>query len=435
MPQASWPTALANRFMLEMTEVAREEGPLFRRSLFHLDLTFVTGPDLVAELSDEQRFTKHVHANLAAMRPWLGDALLTAESGAPSWRAGHEVLAPGFTKAAMQGHHNVMLEVARQLLAKWDRATDGDPFDITADLVRTTLEIIGRAGFGYSFGSFERERPHPFVTALTDATLYSMRSVARPPLMGQLLGPRAARNNAADIATMNDIVDEVITARRDAPGDDLLGLMLRSGRLDPVNIRQQVITFLAAGYETTYAAMAFGVYYLFAHPEVLARARAEVDAVWGAGVPDYVQVAKLRYLRRVVDETLRLWPTGPGYARQARRDTVLGGRYEVHAGESFFVLLPALHRDPLWGGDPDAFDPDRFLPDRVRARPSHVYKPFGTGERACIGRQFALHQIVLVLGLLLRRYDLALPGGHEPRVVELMTLRPERLIARFTHRR
>ncbi|UMP06991.1 cytochrome P450 [Amycolatopsis sp. EV170708-02-1] len=435
MPQTPSSAALATTFLQEATKLAAVRGPLFRHSLFHLEFTFVTGPDLVAELSDEHRFTKHVHANLVAMCPFLGDGLLTVESGEPAWQTGHDVLSPGFTKAAMHGHHDVMLDVTRQLQARWDQAVAGEPIDLMADLLRTTQEIIGRAGFGYSFSSFERERPHPFMAALTGATLYGLRSVTRPPLMGGLLGDRAARNNAEDIATMNDIVDEVIDSKQAEPGDDLLGMMLRSGRMDRDNIRNQVITFLAAGHETTYGALGFGVNFLFTHPEILARARAEVDKMWGTAEPDYTQVSKLRYLRRVVDETLRLWPTGPGYARQARESTLLGGSYPVSAGEPLFVLLPALHRDRVWGDHPEVFDPDRFLPDRVRARPAHAYKPFGTGARACIGRQFALHQIVLVLGLLLRRFDLTLPDDHELQVSELMTLRPDRLIAQVTHRR
>ena len=89
------------------------------------------------------------------------------------------------------------------------------------------------------------------------------------------------------------------------------------------------------------------------------------------------------------------------------------------------VLIPLLHRDPVWGEHPEEFDPDRFLPAAVRARPAHAYKPFGTGERACIGRQFALHESVLVLAMVLHRYDLTPEPGYTLRVQELLTLKPE----------
>jgi cytochrome P450 len=430
----SFKTALATTFLQDSTRAARADGPLFRRSLFNMEFTFVCGVDLVAELSDERRFAKHVHPNLEVVRPFLGDGILTAETDDPNWRAGHEVLAAGFTQAAMRGHHGVMLDVARQLLAKWDRA--GEAVDVPADFARTSLEIIGRAGFGYSFDSFERDRPHPFAVALNDVVLHGLRAVTRPPLIGGLLGRHAIERNAGDVALMNDVVEEAIESRRGEAGPDLLAIMLASARLSRDNIRYQVLTLFAAGHETSYATMAFALHYLLSTPGALARARAEVNAVWGedAAMPGFDQVGRLRYLRRVVDETLRLWPAAPGFARQAREDTVLAGRYPLRAGEPLFILLPALHREPLWGGAPEAFDPERFLPERVRARPPHAYRPFGTGYRACIGRQFALHEILLVLGLVLRRYDLSLPEGHELRVRELMTFLPGCFSARVTRR-
>lgn len=127
-------------------------------------------------------------------------------------------------------------------------------------------------------------------------------------------------------------------------------------RLDEVNIRNQVVTFLVAGHETTSGALSFALYYLARNREVLAAARAETD--------------------------------------------------------------------PAWGDDPERFDPDRFSPERVRGRAPHIYKPFGTGERACIGRQFAIHEAVLVLGTLLRRYDFVGAPDYQLRIQERLTLMP-----------
>src|SRR6266545_4683020 len=289
---------------------------------------------------------------------------------------------------------------------------------MSADMTKLTLETIGRTGFGYSFDSFRAERPHPFVDAMVGALRHSQRrTFLKPPYVGDLLWRRAEQRNLRRLRYMNRLVDEVIRTRAEHPhadADDLLELMLRAARaggdgaLDEVNIRYQVITFLVAGHETTSGALSFALYYLSRHPDVLARATAEVDRVWGADeVPAFEQVAKLRYVRRVLDESMRLWPTAPVYGRAARADTVLGGRYEMRAGEGVLVVVPAVHRDPaVWGPDALAFDPDRFASDQVKSRPAHIYKPFGTGERACIGRQFALHEAVLVLGTILRRYEL-----------------------------
>lgn len=156
-----------------------------------------------------------------------------------------------------------------------------------------------------------------------------------------------------------------------------------------------------------------------------ARARAEVSEVWGEDErPDFDRVAKLRYVRRVLDESLRLQPTVPGYYRAARTDTLLGGVHPMRAGDRALALTATLHRDPRWGPDPDTFDPDRFAPERVRARPGGLYKPFGTGERSCIGRQFALHEGVLMLAALIRRYDLIPEPDYELQVAERLTMMP-----------
>jgi unspecific monooxygenase len=133
----------------------------------------------------------------------------------------------------------------------------------------------------------------------------------------------------------------------------------------------------------------------------------------------------LRYVRAALDEALRLWPTAPGYFRAARSETVLGGQYRMHQGDWVAVLLPLLHRDPHVWPDPDRFDPDRFAPGQAKTRPPHAYKPFGTGQRACIGRQFALHEAVLALGLVLHRYELSAPDGYRLRIAESLTLKPQ----------
>ena len=195
--------------------------------------------------------------------------------------------------------------------------------------------------------------------------------------------------------------------------------------LDAANIRYQLINFLVAGHETTSGALSFALYFLSCHPELFARARAEVDEVWGVQErPEFEQIAKLRYVRRVLDESLRLQPAVPGYYRAAREDTLLAGKYPMRKGGWAVVMVGALHRDPSWGPNPDEFEPDRFVPERVKARPGNLYKPFGTGERSCIGRQFALHEAVLILGTLVRRYDLVADPDYELQIQERLTMMP-----------
>lgn len=414
---------------------AGQLGPIFRRKAFNREFVFVWGAGLAADMADETRFAKHVGLGIANLRPVVGDALFTAYNHEPNWQLAHDVLAPGFSREAMAAYHPMMLDVAERLTGHWDRElAAGRAVDVPGDMTKLTLETIARTGFGHDFASFERARPHPFVTAMVGTLTYAQRlnTVPSPALLR-----RATRRNEADIAYLNRTVDELVRARRDDGGGDgdLLDRMLDTAhpetgeRLSAQNVRRQVVTFLVAGHETTSGALSFALHYLSRHPEIAARARAEVDRVWGdAAVPGYEQVAKLRYVRRVLDEALRLWPTAPAFAREARADTVLGGEHPMRRGGWALILTAMLHRDPeAWGPDADRFDPDRFDAAAVRARAPHTFKPFGTGARACIGRQFALHEATLVLGLLLRRYELRPDPAYRLRVTERLTLMPDGL--------
>ncbi|GIF07110.1 cytochrome P450 [Actinoplanes siamensis] len=405
--------------------LARQLGPIYVRKIFNQTVVFVSGPGLAAELVDEKRFAKHVAPTIVALRPLIGDGLFTAYNDEPNLHAAYQVLTPAFSQAAMRGYHATMVQVIRELLDRWDAGAESD---VVSDMTKLTLEIIGRTGFGYSFDSFDRPTPHPFVAAMIRSLVYAQRSMFRPPVIGRLTGWRADRRNRADIAYLNAVVDEVVRTRgRDGDGDDMLALMLRSP-LDEVNIRHQIITFLAGGHETTASMLSFALHSLSTHPDVLARARAEVDAVCGAGDPAFEHVGKLRYVRRIVDESLRLWPTAPAFAREARADTTLGDGLRLRRGEWVLVLTAALQRDPgVWGVDADEFNPDHFAPEAAKRRPKHAFMPFGTGMRACIGRQFAVHEGVLALAMLIRRYDLRPRPGYRLRVRELLTLKPEGL--------
>ena len=240
---------------------------------------------------------------------------------------------------------------------------------------------------------------------------------------------------------MSDLVDQIIAERRavlDGPRPlryttDLLGRMLtgvdkQTGeRLPDENIRAQCITFLIAGHETTSGLLSFALYYLMKNPDVLARARAEVDGVLGTtAAPAFEQVQRLTYVRQVLDESLRLWPTAPGFTRAPFQDTVIGGRYAIPAHTPMFVLSQALHHaTSVWGPDAAEFNPDHTAPARMAALPPNAYKPFGTGQRACIGRQFALQEATLVLGMLLQRFEFVDHLRYQLKVKTTLTMKPD----------
>lgn len=421
--------------MQRVVEISRELGPIYQRIILGKHLVFVSGPDIVAEVNNDAVWGKFIGRPLQQFRPVTGDGLFTAHDDEPNWMKAHNILMPGFTQAAMRGYHSTMLETARELIDSWDHASE--PLDVSDEMSKLTLETIGLAGFGYRFHSLTQRDEDPFVAAMMRALAFAQRgSLAVPG--GHVLNWWTARQNRADIDYLFGVVREVIAARRAGTGeqgDDLLSLMLDgidvdSGEsLDEDNVIRQVLTFLVAGHETSSGALSFALWLLSTHPEVLARAREEVDGMWpGPDLPDvqFEEVAKLRYLRRVLDETLRLWPTAPGYYRQAKQDTTLAG-YEFSRGDWVLVAVMQLHRDPTAWPDPETFDPDRFLPENIRARPAHAYKPFGTGLRACIGRQFAIHEIVMALALLVHRYDFTVEPGYELDVREQLTMKPHGL--------
>ncbi|MGW0813033.1 bifunctional cytochrome P450/NADPH--P450 reductase [Streptomyces viridiviolaceus] len=423
-------------FLTHVIKEVKELGPVYKLRVFGTEMIIVGGLELVEELADESRFRKNVHRELVEIRQIASDGLFTAFNHEPNWRKAHDILMPAFSLGAMRSYHGTMLKVARSLIGKWDRLAGVQSVDVPDDMTRLTFDTIGLCGFGYDFESFRRSDLHPFVEAMGRALHFTQEKGESIP-GSEFFKPKQVEQFRKDAELMTNLVDDVIRKRRasgDTSTDDLLGMMLHTKDpvtgepLDDVNIRHQVITFLIAGHETTSGALSFALYYLTKHPEVLRRAQAEVDALWGDTEnpePDYGDIGKLTYIRQVLNESLRLWPTAPGFALEPIEDTVIGGKYAVSKGESLMVMTPALHRDPAWGENVELFDPDRFSPEREEARSVHLFKPFGNGERACIGRQFALHEATLLLGLLVHRYRLLDHTGYQLKIKLSLTIKPD----------
>ncbi|MFD7082223.1 cytochrome P450 [Streptomyces sp. NPDC059918] len=425
----------------QMLELSRQYGPVLRWRRHGGETLLVGSAPLVEELSDEGRFAKHIGPVLENVRLFTADGLFTARNSEPNWAKAHDLLMPAFALGSIRAYHPAMLRVARRLIRTWDAAAaSGRPVDVGDDMTRMTLDTIGLVGFGFDFGSFERSEPHPFVGAMVRCLEWSMTHLGAAP---GALPPQPDAAFRADADLLFSVVDEVIdTRRRAAPADaaaedqDLLRLMLTARHpadgttLDPANIRHQVITFLIAGHETTSGALSFTLYHLLKDPAALRTVQREADALWGDSAdpqPAFEDIGRLRHTRQAVNEALRLWPTAAAFSREARADTLIGGRIPVRAGEAVTVLTPVLHRDPVWGLNPELFDPARFAAEAERDRPPHAYKPFGTGERACIGRQFALHEAVMLVALLVHRYRFDDCDDYRLDVKETLTLKPRGL--------
>jgi cytochrome P450 / NADPH-cytochrome P450 reductase len=432
-----------------LVKLAHEYGPIYRLAMRGTYLVVVSGHQLVAELCDETRFDKSVSGALRKVRKFTGDGLFTANTSEPNWSKAHKILLPNFSQRAMHSYHSMMLDIAGQLISKWTRLNADDEIDVAHDMTSLTLDTIGLCGFDYRFNSFYRDGNHPFVDAMVDSLSCAMEQVRRLP--GEdLIRIARDRRYADNVNYMNVMADRIIKERREAGDDittkpDLLSYMLagvdkKSGeRLDDLNIRYQMITFLIAGHETTSGLLSFTINALLNDPEVLNSAYEEVDRVLGAEpdvTPSYAQVSQLEYISQILKESLRLWPTAPGFSLYPFEDTVIGGKYEIKKQYQVLVLLPALHRDKsIWGTNPELFNPDNFTALAERARPASAYKPFGNGQRACNGRQFALHEATLVLGMVLHRFKLIDRQRYKLKIKETLTLKPDGLTIRVRLRR
>ncbi|MGW7385957.1 bifunctional cytochrome P450/NADPH--P450 reductase [Streptomyces sp. NPDC054794] len=419
-------------------EYFNELSKRFPEGIYGMDIAgieqvFVYDPDLVAEVCDETRFFKQIEKTpLSHVRDYTGAGLFTAHQHEEEWAMAHRILLPAFSQRAMKTYFGQMLEIAQNLARKWE-SREGQPVAITDDYTRLTLDTIALSGFGYRFQSYDKEELHPFLNSLLEALIESMRRSQELPMMTKLrkADDRKYRQN---IQLMRDLVDSVIKERREGKGtgeEDLLGLMLEA--TDPEtgklladdNVRDQVVTFLIAGHETTSGLLSFATYSLMRNPHVLAQAYAEVDRLLpGDTVPDYDTIMRLDVIPRILEETLRLWAPIPLIAKAPIDDTVIGDRYELKKGTRANILMGALHSHTKAWDRPEEFDIDRWLPEnRVEQHP-HAYKPFGNGVRACIGRQFALTEARLALALVLQKFRFSDTTDYKMDVREALTRKP-----------
>ena len=421
-----------------MMRLAKELGPIYWLDMMGAPLVVVSGADLVDEISDEKRFDKSVRGSLRRVRAVGGDGLFTAHTNEPNWSKAHNILMTPFGNRAMQSYHPSMLDIAEQLVKKWERMNADDEIDVVHDTTALALDTVGLCGFDYRFNSFYREDYHPFVASLV-RSLETIMVTRGLPLEGLWLRNRN-RDMADDVAFMNKMVDEIVAERRKnveaAEGKkDMLGAMMTGvdratgEQLDDVNIRYQINTFLIAGHETTSGMLSCAIYALLKHPEVLRKAYEEVDRVLGGDVnvkPTYQQVTQLTYITQILKEALRLWPPAPAYGVAPIQDEVIGGKYKLKKGTFVLVHVLALHRDPgVWGPNPDAFDPENFSREAEAARPVNAWKPFGNGQRACIGRGFAMHESALALGMILQRFKLLDIHRYQMVLKETLTIKPD----------
>jgi unspecific monooxygenase len=332
----------------------------------------------------------------------------------------------------MRAHHQAMLSVANDLAGDW-ASSSSSVIDINAAMTHATLEVISRAGFGEGLGLIgDREssvdNPKAFIDALGRTLVWASESTNDLPVLGHIRARLRRRQLNDDIAKLQSTVDHIIGVRgsdNEAKSTDLLNLMLTTADpqtgelLDHDNVRNQILTFLVAGHETTASLLETTLFYVAQESSLQEQLRTEASQLKSVDYA-YSAVAGLRLIRATLNEVLRLWPPIPGLFRVSRHDQNLGG-YRIPAGRAVFVLSLAAQRDPeVWGPSADDFDPFRAKPER-----DAYFRPWGIGPRSCIGRAFALHEATLILAHLLNNFRLSPPNHDRLQIRERGSLRPE----------
>jgi cytochrome P450 len=393
-------------------------GPYLGRSVHE-----VSGPaEMKSILQDNFEAWRKSPLILRMLKPVLGDAILTAHG--ESWRRQRKTLQPVFLKRALDRFAPLMAEAALGAVEALSRRDQ--PVEVHAVMNDTTFAVIERALFSDVEG-FDRSKVRAAIEVLLDDIGRVRYSDLVPfPEWAPRIMTRAALKARG---VFRKAANGQIKRRRalDDPGDDFLGVLLKArdeetGQgLSDVEIRDTLMTFVAAGHETTAIALTWALYCVANDPVCQDALRAEADAVFGDGVPSADDARKLVLTRQVIEESLRLFPPAPILARRAVADTQICGR-AVKAGDVALLAFYALHRHETLWEHPERFDPDRWSADR---RPSdrYMFLAFGGGPRACIGAQFSMMEAAVVLSTIVSRLRLE-PANGEVVPVMQVTLRP-----------
>jgi cytochrome P450 len=398
------------------------------RSPDHVEHVFVAGHD---------RYQKAVHYRLIAAV--TGEGLLTNEG--ESWAHQRRLIQPIFSKRHLHDLAPLMVAATEDFVARLEARDRSRPVDVAEAMSDVTLDVVGRALFGASLSDAAQRLRPAVVTSLHTAVVAArlqllvtaprrlvdflarllFRAPALPPPLGRV-------RNA--MRTIDAVVSEVIDARTAQPTEgsgDLLDLLLTARdetgeAMDRSQVRDEVVTLMLAGHETTANGLAWMWYLLALHPEARDRLYAEVDEVLGDRVPSADDAERLPWTRACFEEAMRIYPPAWVLEREAVDGDELDG-YRVPKGSTVIFMVHVLHRDPRWWSDPEAFDPRRFLPD-APPPPRGAYLPFGAGRRMCVGASFALLEATLIAAMVAQRFTLDLAPDADVVPEPTVTLRP-----------
>jgi cytochrome P450 len=366
---------------------------------------------------------------LRMFRSLFGEGLLGTDGDL--WRRHRRIMAPAFDPRSVTSYGPAITRACESFYPEWDAAPEGAVMDVGADMSRLALRIIA----GTMFSADTDEVIGPVADTMKDGFNFEDFNILDIlPLVGPWRMRRREQRMTAKFRPLDAAINRLIAARREAPegaSADLLSRLTSArgesgdGALSDREIRDEVVTIFIAGHETTAQALSWTWYLLSQHPEVEARLQAELDAVLGGRTAVQGDLPKLAYTRRVVEESMRIYPTAPAISnRVAAADDEICG-FKVKKGASIAIAPWLLHHHRRLWDDPNRFDPDRFLPERSAGRHRFAYLPFGGGPRVCIGQMLAMNEAVLILASLAQRYQLRLAPGQVVQPQANITLRPK----------
>jgi cytochrome P450 len=404
------------------TSCARTYGDVARVQLGSRTGYLLTNPaDIEQVLVGQHRnFIKHSFF-WRHVRAVFGDGLLTSEGDA--WLAQRRMIQPAFHKDRIAGYGAVMVEFADRMTDDWQ---DGAARSIHRDMMGLTLEIVAKVLFDSDVSEDVAEVERSFEAALVQVASRFRSPIRLPdwvPTPGNL-------RYAAAVRRLDALVYRIIREHGSRPaGPDLLSMLLAvrgdgGERMPERLVRDQAVTLLLAGHETTALTLSWTWALLSTHPHVEERLARELRDVLGGRAPTVADLPRLRYTEHVVTESMRLYPPAYAIGREAVADCEIGG-FHTPAGTTLFMSPWVMHRDARWFDEPDAFRPERWEAGLAERLARFVYMPFGGGPRLCIGNRFAMMEATLILAAIARRFRLRLEPDRMPAPYPTITLRPQ----------